>query len=213
MPPVIAQPPKGAFHLPAVLHDLKPLAGVLDHFQVYLGRLLQAADPVAQPLRLLPSIDPDFPEAGHTRGKIALQQRDQAQPIIPMSSSNDHRHNQPQGIDQDMPFAPLAFLVPVKTDVLSLRRRLDTLASRTARGRFGQPSLALAFPLVPRLHHPCPDPIATPASEGAIDRMPIADIRGHHAPLAPRLVDIENAIDDAAEVDGFPPCSPRTPLG
>src|SRR5262245_45252932 len=75
MPTVIVQPSKGAFHFPAVLYDLAPLAGVLDAFHSNLVRLLQAADPVAQPLRLIPAIDPDFPEAGHAGGKIPLQQR------------------------------------------------------------------------------------------------------------------------------------------
>jgi hypothetical protein len=51
--------------VPAVLDDLKPLAGVLDHFQINLVRLLQAPDPVVQSRRLIPSLDPDFPEAGH----------------------------------------------------------------------------------------------------------------------------------------------------
>ena len=71
MPPVIAQPPKDASYLPAVLHDLKPLTGVLDQVQLNLVRLLQAVDPVAQPLCLIPSIDSDFPEARDTGGKIA----------------------------------------------------------------------------------------------------------------------------------------------
>jgi len=51
-----------------------------------------------------------------------------------------------------------------------------------------------------------------PASEGAIDRMPIVDIRGHHAPLASCLVDGENAVDDAAELRGLPPRATRAPL-
>src|SRR5215217_8668921 len=74
-------------------------------------------------------------------------------------------------------------------------------------------SLALPFPLAQRLHHTLPDPRQPPAAKVAIDRMSIADIRGHHAPLASRLVDIENAIDDTAEVHGLSPWSPRAPLG
>jgi hypothetical protein len=62
-----------------------------------------------------------------------LQQCDQSQPIIQLRSRDDHRHNQPQGIDQDMPFAPFNFLVPIKANLLALRRRLDTLAIGTAR--------------------------------------------------------------------------------
>jgi len=116
MPPVIAHPPKGAFHLPAVLHDVPPIAGVLDHCQGSLVRLLQAADPVAQPLRLLASIDPDLPEAGDTGGQIALHQCDPAKPRLSLSSSHDYRHQQPQGLDQERPLAPFDPKLPQATN-------------------------------------------------------------------------------------------------
>ena len=139
MPPVIAQPPKGAFHLTTVLHHLKPLAGVLDHCQIHLVRLLQVAPPVAQPLRLIASIDPDVPEAGDAGGKIPLPQRNQPEPIIHIGSGHYDCDHEPQSINEDIPFTPFDLLVPVKTDVLGLRRRLDALAIGTAGGRFGQP--------------------------------------------------------------------------
>src|SRR4029434_746831 len=169
MPPIMSQPSKGASHFPAVLHDVKPLAGVLDHFQINLVRLLQAADPVAQPLRLLTSIDPDFPEPGHTRGKIPFQQRDQSQPIIHISSRDDHRHNEPERVHEDMPFASFDFLVSVKADVRPLRRRLDALTIGTARGGFGETPLALAFPLAQRVHNALPYPRQPPAAKVAIE--------------------------------------------
>ena len=212
MPTVIAQPPKGAFHLPAVFHDLKAFAGVLDDFQVHLVRLLQAANPVAQPLRLIAAIDPDFPETGHAGGKIPLQQRDQSEPIIRIGGCHHHCDDPPQRIHQDMPFAPFDFLVPIKADILPLRRRLNTLAVGTARGRFGQATLALAFPLPQGVHHTSPDTRLPPAAKVAINRVRIANIRGEHAPLAPRFVDVENAVDDAAEFQGLPPRSTGTPL-
>jgi hypothetical protein len=40
-----------------------------------------------------------------------------------------------------MPFAPFDVLVPVKANVLGLRRRLDALAIGTARRRLGQPAV------------------------------------------------------------------------
>src|SRR5262249_3971958 len=73
--------------------------------------------------------------------------------------------------------------------------------------------LALAFPLAQRVHNALPYPRQPPAAKIAIDRVSIADIRGHHAPLAPRLVDVENTIDDTAEVHRLPPWSPTAPLG
>ena len=41
----------------------------------------------------------------------------------------------------------------------------------------------------------------------------MADSRGPHAPWAAGLVDVENAIEDAAELQGLPPRSTGTPLG
>src|SRR4030095_206665 len=104
-----------------------------------------------------------------------------------------------------MPFVSFDFLVSVKADVRPLRRRLDALTIGTARGGFGETPLALAFPLAQRVHNALPYPRQPPAAKVAIDRVSIADIRGHPPPLAPSLVDVANAIEHAAEVQGFPP--------
>ena len=72
MPPIIEQPGEGALHLPAVLHDLRSFARVLDHCQSNLVRLLPAADPVTQPLRLITAIDPDFPDSTGFSGKNSI---------------------------------------------------------------------------------------------------------------------------------------------
>src|SRR5215471_4806912 len=213
MATVIEYPCQCPLYLPAVLHDLEPLAGVFDHFQIHLVGPFAAAHPVGQPLGLIAGIDPDFPQALDSRSKIALEQCDQAEAIIRIGCCDDDRHDQPQGIDQDMPFASFDFLVPIKADVLPLCRRLDALTISTARGGFGPPALALAFPLAQRVHHASPDTRLSPASEVAIDRVRIPDIRREHAPLAPRFVDVENAVDDAAEVHRLPPWATRAPLG
>jgi hypothetical protein len=41
----------------------------------------------------------------------------------------------------------------------------------------------------------------------------IAKILGHHPPLAPGLVHIENTLEHAAEFQGFPSRSTRAPFG
>lgn len=115
---------------------------------------------------------------GDTKGTIALQQCDPSKPIIHIRSRDDHRHHQPPSIDPDMSLAPCACLVPVTTDVLGWRRRLEALALRTARGRYGQPSVALPFPLAQRFHHTLPDPRQPPAAQGAIDRVSMAEAVG-----------------------------------
>jgi hypothetical protein len=70
MATVVEEPRQRALDLPTVLHDLEPLARVLDDLQVNFVHVLQAADPVTQPLRLIPRIDPDLPEPRHTRSTI-----------------------------------------------------------------------------------------------------------------------------------------------
>src|ERR671925_259632 len=104
-----------------------------------------------------------------------------------------------------MAFSPLYFLVPVKANVLPLRRRLDALAIGAARRWFGQATLALAFPLAQRIHDPRPDPGTPPAAKVAVDRLPRSKLFGAHAPLTARLGDVKNAMDDAAAVHRLPP--------
>ena len=88
---------------------------MLDHFQLYLVCPLQAAYPVAQPLRLIACIDPELPEPGHPRSKIFSQQGDQAESMICTGSRDDDRH------DRDLP------------DLDAVHR--DRLVQRRDRGR------------------------------------------------------------------------------
>src|SRR5262245_47867768 len=111
-----------------------------------------------------------------------------------------------------MPFAPFDFFVPIKANILVLGRGLDALAIGTACGRFGQTALALPFPPAQRVHQLRPEPLTPPAPEIAIDGVPIAQVGGHHAPLAPGFVDVENTINDASECQGLPSWTAGTPL-
>jgi uncharacterized protein (UPF0548 family) len=95
----------------------------------------------------------------------------------------------------------------------------DSNGARDKRGPGRPPTvaacleLALPFPPAQRVHDASPHARLTPASEVALDCMGIAKVRGHHPPLTPGLVDIDNAIDDAAQVHRLPPGSARPPLG
>jgi hypothetical protein len=77
MATVMQEPGQRPLHFPPMLHDLQALAGVLDHFQRNRMRALNTAHPVAQPLGLLPAVDPDLPQALHPGGTILLHQGDQ----------------------------------------------------------------------------------------------------------------------------------------
>ena len=70
MATVVEEPGPRALDLPAVLHDLKACAGVLHDLQVNVVGVLQAVDPVAQPLGVITRIDPAFPEPCYPRGNI-----------------------------------------------------------------------------------------------------------------------------------------------
>ena len=72
MATVIAQPRTGSLHLPAVLHNSKPLTRVLNHFESSLVRLFEAALPGVQPLRVIAGIDPYLAQA--LAPEAALQQ-------------------------------------------------------------------------------------------------------------------------------------------
>jgi hypothetical protein len=92
----------------------------------------------------LDAIDPDFAYALDPRGDIALQEGDQALPLIRMSGGDDHRHEEPERVNEARSFAPLHLLVPIKADVLPLRRGLDTLTiGTTPRARAGAPGPAV----------------------------------------------------------------------
>src|SRR5262245_47732851 len=134
MPTVIAPPPTRAFRLPAVLHDWKAVGGVLDDCQVHLVRLLQAAPPVAQPLRLIAAVAPDLPETGHAGSKIPWQQRDPSAPISRMGCCPHHCADPPQGVDQHMPFAPFDVLGPVKADMSRAKSRSKARAKAVGVG-------------------------------------------------------------------------------
>jgi hypothetical protein len=152
MATVIAQPHTGPLHLPAVLHNLKPLFRVLNHFESSLVRLFEVVPPVVQPLCVIAGIDPYLAPALAPRGIRALQQGDTSLPIICRSGSDHDRRQEPEGVDHNRSCASFDILVPVTADALDLRHRLATRALGTARRWCGQPSLALPFPLAWRVY-------------------------------------------------------------
>jgi hypothetical protein len=95
--------------------------------QVDFVRLLQVAYPLFQPLGRIGTINPYFPQPLDTSGNILAQPLDLSQAILGIRRRHHHGNNQPQGVNQDMPFAPLDFLGAIKPDIFVLSRCLDAL--------------------------------------------------------------------------------------
>jgi hypothetical protein len=133
-------------------------------------------------------------------------------PIIRIGRSDYDRHKAPEGIDHKMPLTAFDVLGAVKADGGALRGRLDTLTLRTGGGRLGRPPLPLALPVAQRGPETCPDASPPPTSDVTIDRVAMASLFGPHPPLAPSFVDIDNAIEHAAEFPGLSAWATKPPL-
>src|SRR5687767_5414119 len=95
-----------------------------------------------------------------------------------------------------MALAPLDPLIAIIANILGLGGRFDALRINAARRRLGISTLIASLPLAQLLHDTCPAPSATPALEIAIHGVPVTKRWRNHAPLAARLIEVENAVDD-----------------
>lgn len=119
-------------HHPPPRDGLKARATVVRHLQVNFVSVLQAPDPQRQPLRAIGPIAPNFPQALDAIRKIRAQDRHQPHPILKRGRGHDDPNEQPEGIHQDMAFAPFDLLPPLKADLGPLGRGLDALTIHTA---------------------------------------------------------------------------------
>src|SRR5256886_15248513 len=128
-------------------------------------------------------------------GEIPRGQRPRPRPVRDGARGAPPRHDQTQGINQQMAFAPFDSFVSVKTDVRILRGLLNALTiNRACRGLRRSP-LATTLRMTQLLHHTRPQSLVTPTPEIAINRIPVAKVLGQHTPLTAGLIDIENSID------------------
>src|SRR5215216_752078 len=110
-----------------------------------------------------------------------------------------------------MSLAPRDLFVAVKADVLALGRRLDALGVNAASGGFGLSSEIPSLLLAKGFHHACPDAVSSPALKIAIDGTPVAKFLGYHAPLAARLVEIQDTVEHPSHIAGWPSGSAGAP--
>src|SRR5207248_4825151 len=102
-------------------------------------------------------------------------------------------------------------LVAVEPHGAPLGSGLDALAIDTAGRGLGLAPLPPALPLPQLCHQAGPQAGTPPGAEVPIDGIPMPEVDGQHAPLAARLGDIENPIEDAPQLIGRaarPPWAP-----
>jgi hypothetical protein len=111
--PVAIEPPEGALHNPALGNDHKPLDGVRALGNLQADRPVPAQPP--DPVHQRPGIRPVSPEVPQPSILVPedLQQRLCSIAVLHTGGRDDDGQDQPEGIDQDMPLAPLDVLVRV----------------------------------------------------------------------------------------------------
>src|SRR2546428_1536669 len=162
MAAIIQEPGKRPLHGPAPGKHLKSLSFFFRYLQVNFMRLFQVPSPYRQPFGPIASIDPQLPQPLDAPRNIPRQERHQAQAIIGVGRSYHHGNTQPQRIHQQMPFAPLDLLAPVKTHFTPLGRGLAALTIHPASGGLRPAAQATAPPLTQRRPPARPDPPAPP---------------------------------------------------
>src|SRR5215475_14205658 len=201
MATVIEKPGEGLLNCPPPGNHLEAFSlFVSRRLQVDFVRLLQPPYPLFKPRGRISTIDPYLAQPLDPIGKIRGQQRDQSQTIIRASVGHHHGNEQPQSVDEQMPLAPFDLLVAIKPNVLALRRRFDALRVNATSGGFRLSTQTASLPLAQHLHQTRPDALASPPLEVAIDRTPVPKLLGKHPPLAARLIEVQNAVDDPPHV-------------
>ena len=113
---------------------------------------------------------------------------------------DQHGHQEPQRIDEEMPFAPFDVFAFVVAAFPSQFRGLDALAIKAAgRGMFVAPSL-LAHLGTQRVVKPLPVPTIAPLVEIPVHTGPLGILMGEHPPFDAPIDDIKKRIDDRPHI-------------
>ena len=152
---------------------------------------------LGDPFHQLPSIrtiNPDQPQL-FTGATESCAEETGSSRIGDRSSCDDHGHQEPQGIDQQMAFTPFDVFAFVVAALPSQFRGLDALTVETAgRGMFVAPGL-LAPVGAQGVVEALPVPTVTPVADILVHTGPLRILMGEHAPFDAPVNDIKNGID------------------
>lgn len=116
---------------------------------------------------------------------------------------DDHPKHQPAGIDEQMAFAsrqPLGPSIAVRAAALA---RLDRLTIQDGGTRCGLAPAALAHPFTQDGVDVLPEASGAPGAEGGRGGVgPETVVAWHQTPLTAAAEHVQDAIEDAAQVDG-----------
>src|SRR6185295_3786961 len=159
------------------------------------------------PREQLPSVSAIDPDAPQFLAAAAEARKQQPCPfgVRDTRRRHDHRQQQAQRIDQDMPLAPFDHLAAVIPSYAAYLGGLDALAVQTTSSRMFV-SASLAAHLGPQgVVNALPAAIIAPDAKVMVDALPFRIVLGQHTPLAARNAHVQDRIDHLAHVQAAGP--------
>ena len=150
-------------------------------------------DPLDQ-LSTIGAIDPEQAQlfAGPTEPS---EEEPGASRIRHRGGGDEHGHEQPQGIDQEVPFASFDLFPTVVATLPAQFRRLDTLAVETASGGMFVATFLLAHLGTQGVVEALPGTAIAPLAEIPVHTGPLRILMRKHPPFDAPVDDIKNGID------------------
>src|SRR5215470_13653223 len=158
---------------------------------------------LGDPVHQLPAIRPIHPEQPQlfTGATEACAEETGPRRIGDRSGCDDHGHQEPQGIDQQMAFPPFDVFAFVVAALPSQFRGLDALAVETARR-----GVLMASGLLTHLGAQCvvetlPVSAVTPLAKIPVHTGPLGILMREHAPFDAPINDIKDGIDHRPHIE------------
>src|SRR5512139_297457 len=194
---IAPEPAEGTFHDPASRKHLEPVAvGALHD----LDRATpQSLGPLDQGARVA-AVGPDVFDAPARRlGKERGEQLPGSIAILNVGGQERHEEHEADRVDQEMALATIDLLAGVVAPLVAGLGALDTLAVEDGRTGMSVATFdqAHVFPQVGVNLRP--QPVALPYAEVVVDRPPRGEVGRQVAPLARRLDQIEDRVEELAE--------------
>jgi hypothetical protein len=166
-------------------------------------------DPGGQCRPRIAPIGPDPAQPRQLRLRRA-QHRLSPGAVTDIGGGHDHHQPQPEGIDQQVAFAPGELLGPVLTALPRLVGHFDTLAIQDRGARRSAAPGGAAHLAAQRVMDALPGAVARPKPKVVVDGGPGWQIMGQHAPGAAGARPVQDAVDDlAALIVDRPPIGRR----
>jgi hypothetical protein len=152
---------------------------------------------LAHPLDPLPTIGPINPDPAYLFTCPAELRTEEpgACGVRHRSGRDDHDHEEPQRLDEEMPFAALSFFPTIIASFPTQFRGLNALPVEAACGGVLVAALCLAHAEPQGVMSPLPVPAVAPWAAISVYTGPLGILMGKHTPLHAPVDDIENGID------------------